>query len=247
MRPFGFAHRDSKPPRRYPDRMATTPQGSAKGSPWFLITAIAAWLGIITVYLFAAIIHPDPQPDPNYFGYDGISRGHRVLETAFYFTVASSTVVAIVHTILWLRPNHRSERFAVLRLDALLMIIVTGLVYAAILAPTSTATGWNFANTVLLHYILPPLTVIAWIAGGPRGLLGYRHLPGMLVIPIVWLACCFAFGGITGSYPYSFVNVAVYGWVTVLINCAAILVASTLLGAGLVAIDRAISKRSAAG
>lgn len=224
--------------------MTTNSTAPAKGSPWFLITAIAAWLGIITVYLFAAIIHPDPQPDPNYFGYDGISTGRRVLETVFYFTVTSATVVGVVHTLLWLNPNRRGDRFAILRLDALLMIIVTGLVYAVLLAPTSTATGWNFANTVLLHYIVPPLAVLAWLFAGPRGLLGFRHLPGMLVIPIIWLAICLLFGQITGAYPYSFVNVAVYGWAATLTSCAGILIGSTALGALLVWIDILLSKRA---
>jgi NADH:ubiquinone oxidoreductase subunit 3 (subunit A) len=112
-----------------------------RGSVWFLITAVAAWLGMVTVYLFAAVVPPDPQSVETLYGYDGISTAHRVFQTAFYFTVLSVTVVAIASTMLWRDSARNTFWFAVLRLDALVMIVVTGLVYAVVLAPTSTATG----------------------------------------------------------------------------------------------------------
>lgn len=222
---------------------ATSPAlSSRRGSPWFLATAVAAWVGIITCYLFAVLVDPDPQPEKTLYGYDEISLGKRLLETASYFTVLSVTVVAIVSTMLWRRPERRTTTLAVLRLDALVMIIVTGVVYAVVLAPTSTATGLNYANTVLLHYIVPPLAVLAWLFAGPRDLLRFRHVPPMLILPLVWLAYVLALGQVIGSYPYPFLDVSSNGWTTVLVTVLAILVAATLLAVILVAIDRLISR-----
>jgi hypothetical protein len=226
--------------------MTTTPAPRAthRGSIWFLITAIAAWLGVVTVYLFAATVPPDPQTVETLYGYDGISTGQRVFETAFYFTVLSVTVVAIVSTMLWRDSSRGSFWFAVLRLDALVLIIVTGLVYAVVLAPTSTATGWNLANTVLMHYIVPSLTVLGWLIAGPRGLLRFAHVLPMLIIPLAWLACSLLLGQLIGAYPYDFLDVATYGLGPALVTAGAIVVAATILGFILVAIDRVISRRS---
>jgi hypothetical protein len=230
----------------YASGVAVTPSDSAphsRGSLWFLITAVAAWLGVVTVYLFAAIVPPDPQTVETLYGYDGISTPLRVFQTAFYFTVLSVTVVAIVSTMLWRDSTRNTFWFAVLRLDALVMIVVTGLVYAVVLAPTSTATGWNLANTILMHYIVPSLSVLAWLFAGPRGLLRFAHVLPMLIIPLLWLACTLLLGQLIDAYPYDFLDVATYGLGPVLATSAAIVVAATVLGFMLVGIDRLISSR----
>jgi hypothetical protein len=165
-----------------------------------------------------------------------------LLETASYFTVLSVTVVAIVSTVLWRQPERRTTILAVLRLDALVMIIVTGLVYAVVLAPTSTATGLNYANTVLMHYIVPPLAVLAWLFAGPRDLLRFRHVPAMLILPLAWLVYVLILGQAIGSYPYPFLDVSAHGWATVLVTVLIILIAATILAVILLAIDRLVSR-----
>lgn len=73
---------------------------AAKPSPWFPITAVVGWIGVVTVYLCAAFVPRVPQTYPMLYGHDGISTAQRVFETAFYFTVLSATVVAVVRTLL---------------------------------------------------------------------------------------------------------------------------------------------------
>jgi hypothetical protein len=69
----------------------------------------------------------------------------------------------------------------------------------------------------------------------------------MLIIRLVWLACSLLLGQLIGAYPYDFLDVATYRLVPVLVTAGVILVAATILGFILVAIDRLISWRSAVG
>ena len=65
-------------------------------------------------------------------------------------------------------PPRRGPVFTVLHLDSLIMITVTGLVYAVVLAPIWNPTGWTKVADQTLHYAVPILAVLAYVMAGPR-------------------------------------------------------------------------------
>jgi hypothetical protein len=94
-----------------------------------------------------------------------------------------------------------------------------------------------------MQYIVPSLTVLAWLFAGPRGLLRFAHVLPMLIIPLLWLTCTLLLGQLIDAYPYDFLDVATYGLGPVLVTSAAIVVVATILGFILVGIDRLISSK----
>src|SRR4051812_9628024 len=67
--------------------------------------------------------------------------GRSLVNTFSYFTIQSNVLVLVTASILTVRPNIAGDGWRVLRLAALVGITVTGLVYAAVLAPYVHLTG----------------------------------------------------------------------------------------------------------
>ena len=218
------------------------PQTPVVGS-WFGLNAAVAWIAVVVCFAVTVWVPPDPRTVPTLLGYDMTqSTLSAVIDSASYFTVLSNVVVAVVMTLFWRQPGWTGRWAGALRLDALVMITVTGLVYAIVLAPISTATGWNYFSTVLLHYVVPPLTVLVWLVAGPRRLMRFDQIGLMMVIPVVWLAYTLVRGQVIGAYPYPFVDVAAKGWATVTINIIGIVVGALVLAAAFIGVDRVLSR-----
>jgi hypothetical protein len=117
-------------------------------------------------------------------------------------------------------------RFALAHLDALLGITVTGIVFALILAPDQEHIG---VGSVLLHYVSPPLALLAWLAVGPWGARSWRMIGPALVWPIAYLAWTLVHGAIGDWYPYGFIDVGDLGLATMLRNAVGVLAFAVVL------------------
>lgn len=60
-------------------------------------------------------------------------------------------------------PGHDGRVWRVVRLDSLLGIVITGLVFAIVLAPKVHLTGAALAATIGFHYVSPWATLAAWL------------------------------------------------------------------------------------
>ena len=98
-----------------------------------------------------------------------------------------------------------------LRLAALVMITVTGLVHWFLLRPLSTLAGVEAVGDVLVHVAVPLLTVVGWLVFGPRPRIEARTVAWSLAWPIGWLVYTLLVGALTGWYPYPFLDVAAEG------------------------------------
>ncbi len=171
----------------------------------------------------------------------------RLLDWSTFFTILSNVVVAVVMVTLTLRPSlfTRDDRvgglWRTLRLDSVLMIIITGVVYNLLLA-SGEKTGWDLVSNSLLHIIMPIVTPIIWLLAGPRGLINVRVIAASLILPLVWAAYALVRGQVVGAYPYPFLDVSTNGLASVLGFIAVIVVIAILLAALLWAIDAGISR-----
>lgn len=155
-----------------------------------------------------------------------------------YFTILSNFVVALMVTALMINPIRESRSFSTFRLDSLLMITLTGLVYLVVLAPTWTPTGWQAVADYLLHYGVPLAALVSYGLFGPRPRLTFRNLMPAMIIPAIWVGYTLIRGAITDWYPYPFVDVATYGYATVALNLVILLVIAIALASGFILIDR---------
>ena len=154
----------------------------------------------------------------------------RVVNFFSYFTVLSNIAVAVTTGMLAARLDRRSTLFRVIRLDGLVAIAVTGVVFHLTLAQLQELTGWNAFADAILHTASPILAVLGWLAFGPRGQLSGRIVLLAVIAPVCWLVYALVRGANVQDrdgndfYPYPFMNVQEHGYPVVLLNCAIVAV-----------------------
>lgn len=226
---------------------ATGPLPASWARPLFALNAVVAWFALAFSFaLMAFDVYPNQNTDPTAIGFAGQSLFGRTVDWFSYFTIVSNIVVAVTMTMLWRDPARNTRIMRVLRLDAIMMITVTGIVYFIMLRPLAKNEGLQVYTDLLLHQIVPALTVLVFIAVGPRRLFGLRDIPAAFIIPLGWAGYCIVRGAFIGAYPYPFINVAKHGYITVGINLVAIVIFGVIIGLIALGIDRLLS-RSARG
>jgi hypothetical protein len=239
-----------------PDRGPAALDTPSYGPVFFWINLVAAWFAVALSFTLNVTGYYVDQVDPTKPTILGnIPSGidtpwERLFDWITYFTILSNIVVAVVLTALVARPALFTRKDGVgtlwrtLRLDSVLMIIVTGVVYNLLLA-TGGKTGWDLLSNTMLHVAGPLLTVIVWLVAGPRGLISGRIIGLSLLLPLLWAAFALIRGQIVGAYPYPFLDVSTNGLASVLTFIAAILVIAVVLGAILLAIDAGLRRLAA--
>ena len=211
------------------------------------VNAGVAWLGVVlTVVISALGGYAESTPARGLYGLhpDGFAGAvSRVADTLSYFTIWSNVVVAVSATLLLRREGRPSLLERVLRLDALLMITVTAIVYQVLLAPTADVVGWSRLTDPILHVVTPVLTVLVWLVVGPRGWLSARLVPLGLVVPLAWIGWMLARGAVVDAYPYDFADVVTLGYGSVARTLAFILVFGLVVAAVYWGLDAALSRR----
>ncbi len=161
----------------------------------------------------------------------GASAAGRYLRVFSFFTIQSNLLVLVTSLQLMVDPHRDGRLWRVLRLDALIGITVTGIVYATVLAAVHEPHGWQETlSNALFHYVSPVGALLGWLLFGPRPRLGPRTLVHALLFPAGWFAYTLVKGAIDPWYPYPFVDVTTHGYVRVLLNAVAVTVVLGLVG-----------------
>lgn len=149
----------------------------------------------------------------------------RLVRLFSYFTIQSNLLVAVASALLAVRPARSGRVIAVLHLDALLCIAVTGVVYHAVLAEQSlTLTPSGDLANFLLHTVTPVGAWLVWLLVGPRPRFGGSTVAWSLAYPLAWIGYTFVRGSVTGWYPYPFLDVGGIGMATAARNTALVAV-----------------------
>jgi hypothetical protein len=228
---------------------STKAEGARAGSArWFGVNAAVAWLGLgIQFVLSSTGMYPSQATLPSQIGYGNAAGAAgalgRIIDFFGYFTIWSNLIVAVIMTLLALNPRRDSPRLRILRIDTLMMISITGLVYALIIAPYVTNRGWEHVSNALLHQITPLVTIAVFIMAGPRRWFTVKGVFAALIIPIIYVIYTLIRGAIIGAYPYDFFNVVKYGYGAVLINVVAIAALGLVISFIYMGIDRLLSRR----
>jgi hypothetical protein len=160
-----------------------------------------------------------------------------------YFTILSNLLVGVTNAVLALRPRARSTALRVARFDAVLAILVTGVVYHLLLADLYHLTGAEEVANQLFHTVTPLLTVVGWLLFGPHGHIDRRVVGFSVLYPLAWLAFTLVRGAVIGWYPYPFVDVGVLGYGRVALNCAGVTALFLAVAAVLAVLDRRLARR----
>ncbi|NAZ87805.1 Pr6Pr family membrane protein [Kineococcus indalonis] len=167
----------------------------------------------------------------------GTGTGTALVRFFSFFTIQSNVLVLAAAATLALRPDRDGPAWRVLRLDSLLGIGITGVVYATVLAPGAQHSGVDWWINATVHYVSPVATVLGWLMFGPRPRLDRRTLLLAFAWPVAWVAWTFAHGAVTGWYPYGFLDAGALGLAPALLATGAVLAAGVVLALVLRALD----------
>lgn len=198
---------------------------------WHGIVAVEVLAGLIVQIALVATLPARPhQLAPGVIA--GATGAGRYLRTISFFTIQSNLLAGISSAQLALAPQRDGRVVRVLRLDALLGITVTGIVYATVLARIHEPKGWEQVTTnTLFHYVTPMAMVAGWLLFGPRPRINWSVVFAALGWPIAWFGFTLARGSIDPWYPYPFVDVSTHGYGRVLLNAAAVTLVLGITGA----------------
>jgi hypothetical protein len=199
---------------------------------WHGATFVVGLFGL-AVQVWVILAHPQP--------YDGylFATPIRIWNLLSYFTIWSNILVAALAWLLLRNPQRAGSVFGVFRLASLVMITVTGVIYAIVLAPLWKPTGWAKVADQTLHYAVPILAVLGYLLFGPRPASSLGTALRSLVIPLAWAGYTMIRSPFIGYpkdghtkhwWPYHFINVDDLGYGMVLLTMVG--VAILLLGIG---------------
>ncbi|MDO9454873.1 Pr6Pr family membrane protein [Nocardioides sp.] len=207
----------------------------------FALTAVAAVVGVGLALWVGYHETPVPDPDAGFTttygpGWDGL------LNQLAYFTTQSSLLVGVTSLLLALRLDRTSTAFHVWRLAGLIDIVITGVVFNAVLAGDDEPIGIAGMSDLLLHKVVPLLAVFGWVLFGPPGSRDRRRVGLALAVPLAYIALTLVRGAVVDWYPYSFFDVDAHGYGFVLAMVGAILVLGLLVAGVLAALDEPLSR-----
>ncbi|HET6298097.1 MAG TPA: Pr6Pr family membrane protein [Kribbella sp.] len=207
---------------------------SVAGRVWFAVTAVVVTAGIIIQLVVTATTSDGYFPE----------NPDRVFNVFAFFTIQSNLLLGATTLLLALNRGGDSLLFRTLRLNGVLCIAVTGIVYHVALAGLDELSGGAAVANLLLHTITPLLGVLGWLFFGPRGQTDTTVVGWSIVYPLLWLVFTLIRGEGTGFYPYPFVDVSEHGYGRVLLNCLLVALLFLALAAGATLLDRRLRRRT---
>jgi hypothetical protein len=201
---------------------------------WHLLTAgaaaVALGLQLVLVVDGGRVLDETDPP----------SMGLRLVRFVAYFTIQSNILVLASTAVLARDPSYDGRRWRVIRTAAVTGITVTGLVHWFLLRPLLDLHGADLVADKLLHLVVPALAVGGWLLFGPRPRTSWSSSLPASVWPLAWLVVVLMTGGVTGWYPYPFLDHREHGWDHVAVVCAGIFA----LWFALVALGHAYDRRA---
>jgi hypothetical protein len=198
-----------------------------------LLIAVLAWTAVaLQLVLFL-----------HYFAAAGRPWLDALARYASFFSILTNLFIAILLSGAALARDPRSLfRRASVQSAAAVYILVVMLVYVLLLRRAWNPQGPQFVAEMLLHYAVPVLYALYWLAGVPKGALAWRDPLRWLVWPLVYFGWVLALGAARGEYPYRFIDPGIVGYPRTLLN--GLLLGAVFLAVGLLltALDRAMAK-----
>lgn len=199
------------------------------------IAGLIGWSALILQYVLTASGQAPPtlaERTVNYFS---------------YFTILTNILVAVALSApalarwsafarWWLKPQVRA--------GTALYIAVVMAIYHLLLREVWDPRGWQLVADLTLHYGMPILYLIDWLAFSPKVGLAWRTAIWWLAFPALYGLWSLIHGAMSGWYPYPFLDVTTLGYPRTFGNMAAMVLAFLVPGLIVVAVDRLLARRT---
>jgi hypothetical protein len=167
-----------------------------------------------------------------------VAVGTRLVRLFSYFTIQSNVLVLAASITLLVAPARDGRVWRVLRLDSLLAIAVTGIVYNTLLARLVDAQGVALWTNAALHIVSPVATVGVWVLVGPRPRITGGTVAWAFAWPVAWVVFTFVHGAVTGWYPYPFLDAGALGYPRAIGATSGVIVLALVLALAFRHLDR---------
>jgi len=206
---------------------------------WHALTAVVAVVALIVQLLLIVFGEPVLVDQAR------VGLPTRLGRFVSYFTIQSNVLVAYAAITLARDAERDGSIWRVLRAAGVAGITLTGIVHFFLLRPLLDLDGLSYVCDKLLHMVVPLLAVGGWLALGPRPRITLREVGWALLWPVAWLAWTLVVGGLSGWFPYPFLDFDEEGWASVLVVCVGITVLFVLVMASVRFADRRLAPRPA--
>ncbi|WP_206996696.1 Pr6Pr family membrane protein [Trinickia mobilis] len=163
-----------------------------------------------------------------------------------YFTNISNLFASAVLLAGVVRNGRPASRTVDrLRAAATVYLLVTGIVYALLLAPIDAVThATPTFNNWVLHRVMPTAMVADWLIEPPRTRIRLREAWVLLLFPILYVGYTLVRGALVGWYPYPFLDPQSNGYRFVVEHLLLITGGSIPLIAGIVWLGAPVDART---
>ena len=183
-----------------------------------LVTGATAWFALIAQLVLSIQLNAAR----------GMSVAGAVWRYFAFFTVLTNLLVALMLTAATLAPSTRMGRFFD-RSDSITgitaNIFLVGLVYNTLLFHLNAQEGWRFVTDLLLHFVVPILSVVYWWLAVRDAHIRWINATAWVFFLVAYFFYAIVRGSASGFYPYYFINVAQLGFGAVLLNALGVLAA----------------------
>lgn len=151
-----------------------------------------------------------------------------------YFTIITNLVCAVIMALTAVGTLKRPKLLSAVTVYMTLLCLI----YWLLLSKNNVQTGWNLLVDSTLHYVVPILTLVAWIGLFPKANLTWSDPVKWLAYPIGYSVYSLARGAFEGWYPYFFLDVGNLGYGRVLVNIIGLGALFFVAGLTLVGVSR---------
>ncbi|MCM6774256.1 Pr6Pr family membrane protein [Nocardia sp. CDC159] len=159
-------------------------------------------------------------------GVSGFSLGNYLS----YFTIESN-ILGVVVLLVGGLCEPQGRRWQVVRGAAALYLLITGVVYAVLLAHIDVMLSDRWINDVL-HRILPIVLVADWLLFPARLGVTARLVGGWLIYPALYGVYTLIRGAVVDWYPYPFLDPRGQGYLSLLIGMVVLALVFACLATG---------------
>lgn len=166
--------------------------------------------------------------------------GFSVANYFSYFTVLSNVSTVVVLAVGGLF-DPRGLQWQLFRGAVTLYMVITGIIYAVLLANIDVGVADPWTNNVV-HRIMPVVILIDWIAAPSRKRISEQKSLVWLAFPLVYGIYSLIRGPIVQWYPYPFLDPRGQGYLALVIGLVVLTVAFVLMALAVNAVGRLASR-----
>lgn len=156
-----------------------------------------------------------------------------------FFTIWSNLAAAVL--LGWVALGRRVAPQVLFSLATALALV--GLVYHLLLAADHHPTGADWYTNQMHHTVIPLATIGWWLGFSDTRATGWRTLPVVIAVPLIYTMFALIVGEQTGFYPYFFLDLPHIGWRQLLVNVAGLGAVFMAFGAMLMGLRKLITAR----